>query len=80
MNKVTFGIPGSVIFDMEMAGAPLPSGVHAPNRLDPPYKVECTEEEARAMEAWLRARQDESAEYKASADLIHKVLERRKAL
>lgn len=74
MRTVSFGIPGSVIFDMEMQGAPLPPGVHAPNRLDPPVLITCTEEQAQAMEAWLRAHQPESAEYKGSADLIRRVL------
>jgi len=74
MSTVTFGIPGSVIFDMEMTGAPLPPDVHAPNTLDATYRITCTDEEAQAMEAWLRVRAENVADYKASADLIRRVL------
>jgi hypothetical protein len=68
-NKVTFGIPGSVVFDMDMQGGPLPRGVHPPNRLDTTVVIICTEQEARAMAAWLSQRSNESAEYGAVVKL-----------
>ena len=73
MSTVTFGILGDVIFEMVMAGAPLPPGVHAPNRLDATFAITCTEEEAQAIEVWL-LRHQEKAEYRAAADLIQRVL------
>jgi hypothetical protein len=75
-NKVTFGIPGSVVFDMDMQGGPLPRGVRPPlGRLAPALVVIiCTEQEARAMAAWLSERFNESAEYGAVVRLIETTL------
>jgi hypothetical protein len=39
---------------MELKGAPLPAGVTTPNNLGAKVLVNCTEDEALAMEAWLR--------------------------
>jgi hypothetical protein len=69
-NKVTFGIPGSVVFDMDMKGGPLPRGLHPPNNLDATVVVTCTEQEARAMAAWLARQPDKSAEYEGVVKLI----------
>jgi hypothetical protein len=46
--QVTFGILGSVVFDMEVHGGPLPAGVHSANQLDASVMIRCSEEEARA--------------------------------
>ncbi len=75
-NKVTFGIPGNVVFDMDMQGGPLPRGVRPPNgRLDATTVVIiCTEQEASAMAAWLSQRSKESAEYGAVVKLIELTL------
>jgi hypothetical protein len=51
---VTFEIPGRVIFDMEIKGAPLPPGVSTPNNLAETVMITCSEDHALAMEAWLR--------------------------
>jgi hypothetical protein len=51
---VTFEIPGRVIFEMELRGAPLPHGVTTPKYLGTMIVITCTEDEALAMEAWLR--------------------------
>jgi hypothetical protein len=39
---------------MELKRAPLPAGVTTPNDLGATVLVNCTEDEALAMEAWLR--------------------------
>ena len=44
MAPVTFGIRGSVIFDMTMAGGPVPPVVHPPNGLAASVTITCTEE------------------------------------
>jgi hypothetical protein len=75
-SKVTFGMSGSVVFDMEMDGGPLPRGVRSPaRRLDAsPVVIICTEQDARAMAAWLSKRSHESAEYGAVVKLIETTL------
>ena len=59
MAHVTFGMLGSVIFDMTLAGGPVPPEVHSP-RVESFVTITCTEEQARAMERWLRAPEQES--------------------
>ena len=41
--QVTFGMLGSVIFDMTMAGGPVPPEVHPPNWLALSVSITCTE-------------------------------------
>jgi hypothetical protein len=75
-----FGIPGSVVFDMDFRGGPLPPGVEVPTgRLEGPPVVViiCTEAQVRAMETWLRDQQgpaDEPELYRKCADLIRRTL------
>jgi len=73
-HDVTFGMLGSVIFDMTMAGGPVPPGLHSP-RVESFVTVTCTEEQARAMEHWLRAPEQESPEYRTAAEVIRRTLE-----
>jgi hypothetical protein len=73
-KTVTFGIPGSVVFDMDMKGGPLPHGVYPPNRLDATVAITCTEQEARAMASWLTSQPDKPAEYEAVVKLINLML------
>ena len=75
MAQVTFGMLGSVIFDMTMAGGPVPPGTHPPNWLDASVSITCSEEEARAMERWLRAPEQESPEYRTAAEVIRRTLQ-----
>jgi hypothetical protein len=51
---LTVELPARVVLEMELKGAPLPSGVTTPNNLGGTVLVSCTEDEALAMEAWLR--------------------------
>jgi hypothetical protein len=74
-NTVTFGIPGRVIFDMDLGGAPLPPGVHPPNWLGATFSITCTEAQAEAMESWLRANGTNSQEYRAAAEVIRRTLQ-----
>ena len=74
MAQVTFSMLGSVIFDMTMAGGPVPPGVNHPNWLDASVTITCTEEQARAMERWLRAPEQESPEYRTAAEVIRRAL------
>lgn len=75
MAQVTFGILGSVIFDMTMAGGPVPPELHPPNWLAASVTITCTEEQAGAMEHWLRAPERESPEYRTAAEVIRRALE-----
>ena len=75
MAHVTFSMLGSVIFDMAMAGGPVPPEVHPPNWLALSVSITCTEEQARAMEHWLRAPEQESPEYRTAAKVIRRALE-----
>ncbi len=74
MAHVTFGMLGSVIFDMTLAGGPVPPGVQSP-RVESFVTITCTEEQARAMERWLRAPEQESPEYRTAAEVICRTLE-----
>jgi hypothetical protein len=77
MMAPAFGIPGSVVFDMEMRGVPLPTGVHAPNDLGANVIISCTNEQARVMESWLSDQADDSADpalYRSCADVIDRTL------
>ena len=74
MTHVTFSLLGSVIFDMAMAGGPVPPEVHPPNWLALSVSITCTEEQARAMERWLRAPEQESPEYRTAAEVIRRTL------
>jgi hypothetical protein len=78
----TFGIPGTIVHDMEMNDGPLPPGVHAPRaplkNLDATVVITCTDEQARAMERWLRdhaSASDEPDLYRKCAELIRRTLE-----
>ncbi len=74
MAHVTFGMLGSVIFDVTLAGGPVPPGVQSP-RVESFVTITCTEEQARAMERWLRAPAQESPEYRTAAEVICRTLE-----
>jgi hypothetical protein len=77
MMVPTFGLPGSVVLDMEMHGVSLPSGVHPPDDLGATVMISCTDDQARVIEAWLRNRADTSndpAMYLSCANLIDRVL------
>jgi len=80
----TFGLPGTVVWDMETAGGPLPSGVtppRPPRTLDETVAIECTTAEARAMERWLDAHAvtaDAPALYRKCSELIRRALEGRR--
>jgi hypothetical protein len=54
MMAPTFEIPGRVIFEMEIRGAPLPPGVSTPAELSAAVTIDCTGDDALLMEAWLR--------------------------
>ena len=75
MAHVTFSMLGSVVFDMAMASGPVPPEVHPPNWLALSVSITCTEEQARAMEHWLRAPEQESPEYRTAAEVIRRALE-----
>ena len=51
---VTVEIPGSIVFEMAMRGGPLPVRVEIPKNRDAVVVIMCTDEQALAMEAWLR--------------------------
>jgi hypothetical protein len=77
MMLPTFGLPGSVVWDMEMHGVSLPTGVHPPDDLGATVMISCTDEQARAMETWLRNWADTSndpAMYLNCAHVINRVL------
>jgi len=71
-KRVTFGIPGNVIFDMDLGGGPVPPGV--PNQLDAIFAITCTESQAEAMESWLLVHGAESEEYRTAAEDIRRTL------
>jgi hypothetical protein len=50
----TFAIAGSVVLEMAMRGGPLPIRVEIPTDRAAPITISCTEEQALAMEEWLR--------------------------
>jgi hypothetical protein len=51
---VTVEIPGSIVFEMAMRGGPLPIRVEIPKNRDAAVVITCTDEQALAIEAWLR--------------------------
>jgi hypothetical protein len=53
-TNVTFEIPCRAVFEMQLKGGPLPPGVTTPNNLGATMVINCSEDHALAMEAWLR--------------------------
>jgi len=49
-HDVTFGMLGSVIFDLTLAGGPVPPGLHSP-RVESSVTVTCTERGQRPCES-----------------------------
>src|SRR5437867_735578 len=64
--EVMFGLYANVMRDMEKLGGPLPPGAHAPKLSDNVASVTivCTDDQAQAMESWIREREGVSLEYR----------------
>ena len=78
MKTVKFGVHGSVVFEMDADGGPLPRGVRPPTgnlgNLEATVWIICTEEEARTMAGWLSSRLDKNPQNKAAVKGIDLVL------
>ena len=51
---MTIRIPGTIVFDMAIHGGPLPTRAEIPKDRDAAMMITCTEDQALAIESWLR--------------------------